>query len=416
MRHVKDSNLASQGRDKLDWARRHMPVLAKIRERFEKEKPFAGKRVACCLHVTKETGVLVRALKAGGAEVSLCGSNPLSTQDDVAAALSEEGISVFARRGISNEDYYKALNQALDFKPHVVIDDGADLINLLHTSRTELLNDIVGGQEETTTGVIRLRAMAADGALKFPVVAVNDTPTKHYFDNYYGTSQGTLDAIMRSTNALIAGKTLVVAGYGWCGKGMAVKAHGLGAKVVVTEVDPVKALAAYMDGFAVLPMDEAAKVGDVFVTLTGDKDVLRKRHFESMKDGAILANSGHFDCEINVPELASLAKEVKRIRDNNDAYYLDGGKVLYLIGEGRLANLAAAEGHSSEIMDLSFSDQALACEHILKNGASLEPGVHELPNVLDRFVAQTKLDTLGVKIDSLTPEQEKYLNSWQEGT
>lgn len=416
MSQVKDAKMAPQGREKLDWARNHMPVLSKIQERFAREKPFAGKRIACCLHVTKETGILVRALKAGGAQIALCGSNPLSTQDDVAAALAEEGVSVFAWRGISSDDYYRAVNKALDVKPHLVVDDGADLINTLHTSRTELLKDVIGGQEETTTGVIRLRAMAQDGALKFPVIAVNDTPTKHYFDNYYGTPQGTLDAIMRSTNALIAGKTLVVAGYGWCGKGMAKKAQGLGAKVIVTEVDPVKALVAHMDGFSVMPMDDAAKHGDVFVTVTGDKDVLRRRHFQSMKDGAILANSGHFDCEINVPELNSLAQDVKRIRENNDAYRLKNGKTLYLIGEGRLANLAAAEGHSSEIMDLSFSDQALAAEHLVKNGKKLKAGVHELPNDLDQFVAQAKLDALGVKIDKLTPEQETYLKSWQEGT
>ncbi|MBI4361299.1 adenosylhomocysteinase [Candidatus Micrarchaeota archaeon] len=416
MSQVKDEKLGFQGREKMDWARRHMPVLAQIHERFQKQRPFAGKKIACCLHVTKETGILVLALQAGGAQVSLCGSNPLSTQDDVAAALSEEGISVFAWRGISNKDYYQALNRALDVKPHVVIDDGADLINTLHTSRTELIKGILGGQEETTTGVIRLRAMARDGALKFPVIAVNDTPTKHYFDNYYGTSQGTLDAIMRSTNALMAGKTLVVAGYGWCGKGMAQKAHGLGAKVVVTEVDPVKALTAYMDGFAVMPMDDAAKIGDVFVTVTGDKDVVRQRHFQSMKEGAILANSGHFDCEINVSELKGLSTKVQRIRDNNDAYRLKNGKTLYLIGEGRLANLAAAEGHSSEIMDLSFSDQALAAEYLVQNAKNLKPGVHELPNELDQFVARTKLDALGVKIDQLTSEQEKYLESWKEGT
>lgn len=416
MSQIKNPKLASQGQAKLDWAARHMPVLSQIRKRFEKEKTFAGQSIACCLHVTKETGILVLALAAGGARVSLCGSNPLSTQDDVAAALAAQGIDVFAWRGIEKDDYYKAVNSALDVKPHVVIDDGADLINTLHQSRRELLKGLIGGQEETTTGVIRLRAMAADGKLEFPVIAVNDTPTKHYFDNYYGTSQGTLDAIMRTTNALIAGKHFVVAGYGWCGKGMAVRAHGMGAFVTVCEVDPVKALAAHMDGFKVTPMDQAALYGDFFVTLTGDKDVLTAKHFSKMKDGAILANSGHFDCEINVSDLEKAAKTKSTPRDNLDEYTMRDGRKLYLIGQGRLANLAAAEGHPSEIMDLSFSDQALAAEYLFKHGKSLKPGVHLLPDELDRFVAQTKLDTLGVQIDKLTPEQETYLKSWQHGT
>lgn len=416
MSQVKNSQLANQGKQKLDWAMRNMPVLARIRQRFEKEKPFQGKNIACCLHVTKETGILVLALQAGGAKVSLCGSNPLSTQDDVAAALAESGIDTHAWRGIGKEDYYKAVNAALDVLPHVVIDDGADLINTLHQSRRELLPQLVGGQEETTTGVIRLRAMADDGKLEFPVIAVNDTPTKHYFDNFYGTSQGTLDAIMRTTNALIAGKHFVVAGYGWCGKGMALRAHGMGAKVTITEVDPVKALAAHMDGYTVTTMDEAAAYGDFFVTLTGDKDVLTQSHFEKMKDGAILANSGHFDCEINVADLEKAAKSKQTPRDNLDEYTLKNGRKLYLIGQGRLANLAAAEGHSSEIMDLSFSDQALAAEYLLKKGKTLKAGVHLLPDELDRFVAQTKLDTQGVKIDRLTAEQDTYLKSWQHGT
>lgn len=416
MSQVKNPKLADQGLQKLEWAERNMPVLAAIRKRFEKEKPFAGKNIACCLHVTKETGILVLALKAGGAQVTLCGSNPLSTQDDVAAALATQGIEVFAWRGIGKEDYYKAVNSALNIKPHVVIDDGADLINTLHQSRREILPNIVGGQEETTTGVIRLRAMAADGKLEFPVIAVNDTPTKHYFDNYYGTSQGTLDAIMRSTNALIAGKHFVVAGYGWCGKGLALRAHGMGAFVTVCEVDPVKALAAHMDGYKVTTMNDAARYGDFFVTVTGDKDVLTQKHFLIMKDGTILANSGHFDCEINVTELEKTAKTKQTVRENLDQYTLPDGRRLFLIGQGRLANLAAAEGHSSEIMDLSFSDQALAAEYLIKKGKTLKSGVHELPDELDRFVAQTKLDTLGVKIDRLTPEQETYLKSWQHGT
>ncbi len=416
MSQVKNPQLSNQGKQKLDWAMRNMPVLARIRQRFEKEKPFDGKNIACCLHVTKETGILVLALQAGGANVSLCGSNPLSTQDDVAAALASSGIDTHAWRGIGKEDYYKAVNAALDVQPHIVIDDGADLINTLHQSRRELLPQLVGGQEETTTGVIRLRAMADDGKLEFPVIAVNDTPTKHYFDNFYGTSQGTLDAIMRTTNALIAGKHFVVAGYGWCGKGMALRAHGLGAKVTITEVDPVKALAAHMDGYTVTTMDQAAAYGDFFVTLTGDKDVLTQNHFEKMKDGAILANSGHFDCEINVADLEKAAKSKQTPRDNLDEYTLPDGRKLYLIGQGRLANLAAAEGHSSEIMDLSFSDQALAAEYLLKNGKNLKAGVHLLPDELDRFVAQTKLDTQGVKIDVLTAEQDTYLKSWQHGT
>ncbi|MDP2717603.1 MAG: adenosylhomocysteinase [Candidatus Micrarchaeota archaeon] len=416
MSQVKDAALAPQGKKKLALAAANMPVVEKIAQRFETQKPFAGKKIACCLHVTKETAILMRALKRGGAEVALCGSNPLSTQDDVAAALAEQDIHVYAWRGINNEDYYKAVNQALDIKPDVVIDDGADLINTLHTSRRELLPGIVGGQEETTTGVIRLKAMAADKKLEFAVIAVNDSRTKHWFDNFYGTAQGTLDAIMRSTNTLISGKTLVVAGYGWCGKGMAQKARGMGANVIVCEVDPVLALVAHMDGFSVKPMDEAARVGDIFVTVTGDKDVLRKRHFESMKDGAILANSGHFDCEINVQELRAMSASVDTVRDNLEAFSLEDGRTLYLIGQGRLSNLAAAEGHSSEIMDLSFADQALAAEFLFKNAGTLAPGVHVLPDQLDRDVAQMKLDALGVKIDVLTPDQEKYLQSWQEGT
>ncbi|MBI5226842.1 adenosylhomocysteinase [Candidatus Micrarchaeota archaeon] len=416
MSQVKNPKLAQQGLQKLDWAYHNMPVMAEIRKRFEKEKPFANKNIACCLHVTKETGVLVLALKAGGANVSLCGSNPLSTQDDVAAALAQSGIDTYAWRGIEKEDYYQAVNSALDIQPHVVIDDGADLINTVHQSRRDLMPQIVGGQEETTTGVIRLRAMAADGKLEFPVIAVNDTPTKHYFDNFYGTSQGTLDAIMRTTNALFAGKQFVVAGYGWCGKGMALRAHGMGAKVTITEVDPVKALAAHMDGYTVTTMDKASEYGDFFVTLTGDKDVLTEKHFQKMKDGAILANSGHFDCEINVQQLGKMAKTKETVRDNLDQYTLSSGRRIFLIGEGRLANLAAAEGHSSEIMDLSFSDQALAAEYLLKHGKSLKAGVHLLPDELDRFVAQTKLDTQGVKIDVLSAEQEHYLKSWQHGT
>ncbi|MEK6842882.1 MAG: adenosylhomocysteinase [Candidatus Micrarchaeota archaeon] len=413
---VKDIKMADSGKKKIEFAEEHMPVLMKIRERYKKELPLKGIRISACLHVTKETAVLVRTLRAGGAHVSLCASNPLSTQDDVAAALAQDGFEVFAVRGASNEDYYKQLNATLDIAPNITLDDGADLINAIHTKRSDLLKNVIGGQEETTTGVIRLRAMAKDGQLKYPVIAVNDTPTKHMFDNYYGTGASTLDGIMRATNILLAGKVFVVAGYGFCGKGVANRAQGMGAKVIVTEINPVEALRAHMDGFSVMEMKEAAKLGDIFVTVTGCKDVLTPKHFELMKEGAILANSGHFDVEIDVKGLRKIAKKVELVRDNLEKYSLPNGKHIYLIGEGRLVNLAAAEGHSSEVMDLSFSDQALVSEHIVKNAKSFKPGVYEVPKELDDWVAKLKLETLGANLEVLTQEQRKYLDSWREGT
>ncbi len=413
---VKDLKLAPAGRLKIEWAEEHMPVLSEIRRRFAKEKPLEGVRIGACLHVTKETAVLMRALRDGGAGVALCASNPLSTQDDVAAALAEEGVPVFAVKGESNEEYYAHIGAVLDTGPNITLDDGADLINTIHSKRTELLQSVFGGQEETTTGVIRLRAMAKAGELKYPVVAVNDTPTKHLFDNRYGTGQSTLDGIIRSTNLLIAGRTVVVAGYGWCGRGFAMRAKGLGARVVITEVDAVKALEARMDGYDVMPMRDASKLGDVFVTATGCKDVITKEHYQLMRDGAVLANTGHFDCEINVPELQKLAKGKREIRPQVVEYTLKDGKRLHLLSDGRLVNLSAAEGHPAEVMDQSFSDQALVSEYLAKNKGRLKPGVHEVPKDIDDLVAKLKLKTWGVEIDRLTPEQEKYLSSWTEGT
>ncbi len=417
MKHsVKDLKLASEGKKKIEFAEEHMPVLMKIRERFGKEKPLKGVKIGACLHVTKETAVLIKTLKAGGAEVALCASNPLSTQDDVAAAMAEEGYEVHAIRGIDNDGYYKHLNAVLDMEPNITLDDGCDLISTIHTKRKELLKNVIGGQEETTTGVIRLRAMAKDGELKYPVVAVNDTPTKHMFDNYYGTGASTIDGIMRATNILIAGKTFIVGGYGYCGKGVAARAKGMGARVIVVEAKPLEALRAHMDGFEVLPMKDAAKIGDIFVTVTGCRDVLRKEHFELMKNGAILANSGHFDVEIDIKSLKTLSKKVEVMRPNLERYHLSDGKNLYLIGEGRLVNLAAAEGHSSEVMDLSFSDQALVSEYLAKNAKSLSAKVNEVPAEIDEWVSRLKLETIGVKIEQLTAGQKKYLASWQEGT
>ncbi|VVB68052.1 Adenosylhomocysteinase [Candidatus Norongarragalina meridionalis] len=413
---VKDEKLAKEGALRMDWARAHMPVLDSVKKRFEREKPLAGKRVACCLHVTKETAILMETLKAGGASVALCGSNPLSTQDDVAAALVKEGISVFAWRGVTNEEYYWCLNKVLDTKPHMTIDDGADLINTLHSKRTELLSNVLGGQEETTTGVIRLRAMAKDGALKYPVIAVNDAKTKMMFDNRYGTGSSTIDGIMRATSVLLAGKTFVVAGYGWCGRGLAMRAKGMGSEVIITEIDPTKALEAKMDGFRVMPMDEAAPLGDIFVTATGCRDVLVKRHFEKMKDGAICANTGHFDVEVNGKDLYALAKSRRTLKPNLEEITLANGRKIYFLGEGRLINLAAAEGHPSEVMDMSFSDQALCAEYIAKKGATLSKKVHEVDEGIDAEVARLKLASMGAKIDVLTAEQKKYLESWNEGT
>ncbi|HML40677.1 MAG TPA: adenosylhomocysteinase [Bellilinea sp.] len=414
---VKDMSQAEGGRRRIDWAEREMPVLRLIRERFEKEKPLKGIRVSACLHVTTETANLMKTLQAGGADVVLTASNPLSTQDDVAASLvAHDEIPVFAIKGESNEVYYKHLKAALDHKPQLTMDDGADLVSTIHKERRELLNDIIGGTEETTTGVIRLRAMAADKALNFPIIAVNDAMTKHFFDNRYGTGQSTLDGIIRATNVLLAGKTFVVAGYGWCGRGLAQRARGLGSDVVVTEVDPLKALEAVMDGFRVMPMQDAAKIGDVFCTLTGDLNVIDKHHFEAMKDGAIISNSGHFNVEINIPALESLSTSKKLVRPFVEQYEMKDGRRIYLLGEGRLINLAAAEGHPASVMDMSFANQALSAEYMVRNAASLSKAVYTVPEDIDREIARLKLEAMGVVVDVLTPEQESYLNSWEEGT
>ncbi|WP_084010946.1 adenosylhomocysteinase [Pseudofrankia sp. DC12] len=415
---VADLSLAEQGRARIEWADRAMPVLRQVRARFARERPFAGSRIAACMHVTTETANLMRALVAGGAEVVLCASNPLSTQDDTAAALvAEYGVSTFARNGIDRDGYYAHIDAALDTAPHYVFDDGCDLVNTLHTARTDVLAGVLAGCEETTTGVIRLRRMAAEDALRFPVVAVNDTDTKHMFDNRYGTGQSTLDAIFRATNTLLAGKTVVVAGYGYCGRGVASRSKGMGANVVVTEIDPTKALDAAMDGFRVLPMAKAAAVGDVFITVTGNRDVIRPEHIELMRDGAILANSGHFDVEIDVLGLAALAVEgPRRVRPSTDEYVLADGRRVLLLAEGRLVNLGAAEGHPAAVMDMSFADQALTAEWLVQTARSLEPGVHEVPAEIDKQVAGLKIETMGLEIDTLTSTQQDYLNSWRHGS
>ena len=415
---IANAALAAEGKKRIEWAERNMPVLAQIRERFEKSKPFNGVRIAACMHVTTETANLMRVLKSGGAEIALCASNPLSTQDDTAAALVHEyGISVFARNGVDREGYYSHINAALDIEPHQVFDDGCDLVNTLHTSRKELIPNITGGCEETTTGVIRLTQMAKDGALQFPMIAVNDTDTKHMFDNRYGTGQSTLDAVFRATNFLLAGRTLVVAGFGYCGKGVAERARGLGADVIVTEIDPTKALDAMMQGFRVMPMTDAAKIGDVFITVTGNRDVLREEHFLVMKDGAILANSGHFDIEIDVAWLEqNAAKKNAKMRHQTDEYVLKNGNRILLLAEGRLVNLGAAEGHPAAVMDLSFSDQALTAEYLVKEAKNLKPGVHNVPTQIDKEVARLKLASMGGAVDVLTPAQELYLNSWEHGS
>ena len=414
---VKDSNLATQGQDLVDWAAREMPVLSLIRERFIKEQPLKGLRVAACLHVTSETANLMLTLKAGGADLALCASNPLSTNDAVAAALAvNHGIKTYAIRGEDNETYYSHIEAALDHRPQVTMDDGADLVSVLHKSRREQLPDVVGGTEETTTGVIRLRAMAQHGVLAYPIVAVNEADTKHMFDNRYGTGQSTIDGIIRSTNVLLAGKTFVIAGYGWVGRGLASRAKGHGADVVVTEIDPVKALEAAMDGFRVLTMDEAARDGDIFVTVTGDVNVLDRKHFEVMKDGAILANSGHFNSEINLKALDELAKSVRQVRPSVQEYRLADSRRLFLLGEGRLINLAGAEGHPAAVMDMSFANQALCSEYIARNAANLEKQVYDVPAEIDGEVARLKLQAMGIAIDSLTEEQRRYLSSWEEGT
>jgi adenosylhomocysteinase len=394
-----------------------MPVLRLIRERFAKERPLKGIRIAACLHVTTETANLMHTLHDGGAEVVLTASNPLSTQDDVAAALvTHFEIPVFAIKGEDNVTYYKHINSALDHRPNITMDDGADLVSTLHKDRREMLKDVIGGTEETTTGVIRLRAMAADGALVFPVIAVNDAMTKHFFDNRYGTGQSTLDGIVRATNILLAGKNFVVAGYGWCGRGLAMRARGMGANVIVTEVDPLPALEAVMDGFRVIPMDEAARIGDIFVTLTGDINVIDKHHFESMKDGAIVANSGHFNVEINIPSLEEMAKEKRLVRPYVEQYVLEDDRRINLLGEGRLINLAAAEGHPASVMDMSFANQALSLEYMAKHVDELEKKVYSVPEDIDQEIARLKLDAMDVQIDTLTEEQIAYLNSWEEGT
>ncbi|MDD5623998.1 MAG: adenosylhomocysteinase [Candidatus Peribacteraceae bacterium] len=417
MSHIKDPSLAAQGRLNLEIAEKRMDALLKVRERFKKEQPFKGLTIGMALHVTKETGVLVSTLRAGGAKVAITGCNPLSTQDDVAAALAEqEGVLVWAYKGESTEDYYKFLTAVLKAEPDITIDDGCDLVSEIHKKHMHLLPKIIGGCEETTTGINRLRAMQKDGALKMPMIAVNDNLTKHLMDNYYGTGQSTFDGILRSTNLLIAGKTVVVLGYGSCGKGVAMRAKGLGAQVIVTEVDAFPALQAAMDGHRVLPMELAASLGDVFVTVTGDIHVIRMEHIEKMKDGAVLANSGHFDHEIDMVSLEKGAKRKRRVRHYLDEYLLKSGKVVYVAGEGRLVNLASAEGHPSEVMSLSFCGQALACEYLVKNRGKLKPEVITLPPEIDQEIATLQLTAMGLSIDTLTPEQIKYLASWEEGT
>ncbi|GIV85586.1 MAG: adenosylhomocysteinase [Candidatus Roseilinea sp.] len=416
---VKDTDLATSGRYKIEWAEQEMPVLQLIRARFAKEQPLKGVRVAACLHVTSETAALVRTLQAGGADIVLCASNPLSTQDEVAASLVvHDEIPVFAIKGEDNATYYRHLNAALDHHPHMTMDDGCDLVSVLHKERPQQVGEVRVGTEETTTGVIRLRAMAKDGALRFPVLAVNDSMTKHYFDNRYGTGQSTIDGVIRATNILLAGRTVVVSGYGWCGRGVAARARGLGAHVIVTEVDPLKALEALMDGYQVMPLLEAAKKGDVFITVTGDKNVIDEQHIAVMKDGAILSNSGHFNAEINIPALKKLSdgRPPRQVRPFVEQYTLKDGRRINLLGDGRLINLAAAEGHPAAVMDMSFANQALGAEYMLKHGAGLKPDVYTIPEEIDREIARLKLRSMGVEIDTLTEEQARYLASWEEGT
>jgi adenosylhomocysteinase len=414
---IKDIALADEGKETIEWADREMPVLRLIRERFEREQPLKGLTLGACLHVTTETANLVRTLNAGGANVVLCASNPLSTQDATAAALVKHyGVPVFAICGEDNMTYYKHINAVLDAQPNLTMDDGADLVGVLHKERTDLLKNIVGGTEETTTGVIRLRAMQEHGVLKYPIIAVNDADTKHLFDNRYGTGQSTIDAVIRATNFLLAGRTVVVSGYGMCGRGVASRARGLGAHVIVTEVDPLKALEAVMDGYSVAPMSEAAKQGNIFITVTGDTSILREEHFAVMKDGVIVCNSGHFNVEIDIPALEKLSTGKRRIRGHVDEYTLQDGRKICLLAEGRLVNLAAAEGHPAAVMDMSFANQALCSEYMAKNAATLEKKVYTVPKEIDREIARLKLESMGVTIDTLTAEQEKYLASWEEGT
>ncbi|NSW87022.1 MAG: adenosylhomocysteinase [Syntrophobacteraceae bacterium] len=414
---IKDKELADKGRLRIEWAEQSMPVLRSIRERFSREKPLAGFRLAACLHVTTETASLAQTLKAGGADIRVCASNPLSTQDDAAASLVvHDGIPVFAIKGENKETYYSHIHSALGHLPQVTMDDGADLVGILHSERRDLLPHVLGGTEETTTGVIRLRSMADKGVLRYPIIAVNDADTKHLFDNRYGTGQSTIDGIIRATNRLIAGSNFVVSGYGWCGRGVAMRAAGMGAKVIITEVDPLRALEAVMDGYQVLPMAEAAPLGDFFCTLTGDIHVLRKEHFEAMKDGAIVCNSGHFNVEIDLEALGSLAQKRREIREFVEEFHLRNGRRIYVLGEGRLINLAAAEGHPSSVMDMSFANQALCLEYMVKNHSTLNRQVYRVPVEIDKEIARLKLASMGVEIDRLTPEQENYLHSWEMGT
>jgi adenosylhomocysteinase len=414
---VRDLGLASRGRDRVNWAAQSMPVLQLVQQRFAIERPLAGMRIAACLHVTTETGNLMRVLKAGGAEIALAASNPLSTQDEVAAWLAaDEGIPVFAIRGEDKDTYYSHLQKVLSLRPHLTMDDGADLVSTLHTAAGDLAAEVFGGTEETTTGVIRLRSMADRGVLKYPIIAVNDAKTKHLFDNRYGTGQSTIDGIIRATNRLLAGSTFVVCGYGWCGRGVAMRAHGMGANVIVTEIDPIRALEAVMDGYRVLPMEEAASLGDFFVTLTGNTDVIREDHFRQMKDGAILANSGHFNVELELDALEKISAKKRIVRDGIEEYMLPSGTRINVLSEGRLINLAAAEGHPSSVMDMSFANQALAAEYLVKHSNSLAKGVFPVPEAIDRRIAELKLQALGITVDTLTDKQQEYLASWESGT
>lgn len=413
---IKDLSLAENGRKTVEWAESRMPVLIKLRKEFSQEKPLEGWRIGACLHVTKETAVLVRTLRAGGAEVFLCASNPLSTQDDVAAALAEEGVNVYAWRGETTEEYYQCIEDVLAYRPRITVDDGADLVTTVHTKRRELLGHIIGGTEETTTGVVRLRAMAREGKLGYPIIAVNDAYTKYLFDNRYGTGQSTLDGILRATSVLLAGKRLVVAGYGWCGRGIALRARGMGANVIVVETNPLKALEALMDGFLIASMEEAASQGDIFITATGNIDVIRREHMEKMKDGAILANAGHFNVEISLKDLEELATSKRTLRPNVEEYKLGDGRRLYLLAEGRLVNLAAAEGHPPEVMMMSFANQALSIAYLAREGGNLKPQVYRVPEEIDRKVAELALETYGVKLEGLAEKQRKYLESWELGT
>jgi adenosylhomocysteinase len=414
---VKDLSLAPLGKQRIEWAGREMPVLGQIRDRFAKEKPFAGIRLAACCHVTTETAHLAIALKAGGADAVLIASNPLSTQDDVAASLvADYGIPVFALKGEDAATYERHVNIALDHRPNIIIDDGSDVVASLIQHRQNQISDLIGTTEETTTGIVRLRAMFRDGVLTFPAMNVNDADTKHFFDNRYGTGQSTLDGIIRATNVLLAGKNIVVAGYGWCGKGTALRARGMGGNVIVTEIDPIRAIEAVMDGFRVLPMDQAAPVGDLFITVTGNKHIIRGEHFDVMKDGAMVCNSGHFDIEIDLKTLGDKASEVKTVRPFTQEYILKSGKSVIVLGEGRLINLAAAEGHPSAVMDMSFANQALACEYLVKNKGKLEPGLHSIPVDVDKEIARLKLQAMGINIDTLTASQIEYMNSWTSGT